>query len=396
MRDNKHWYEKVNIWIGIIAGITTIIVGIITIGNSSQNSNQNINNFDKNTITADNGDVIINLGDTNNFIKESSDDNKISESNININSLKLDYAALSDDRFKNVYIGEYTDLSNPEEKYYLENNCAFILNISNPTDHQIKINKFRIVTNNINQVTDPFFGLYLTTSDSGVGFLVSNEGWGNAYNIELTIDDNDHVLAQYYNQEDLLIKISELKFGETVWVPFPGVDKLIKKPNIDNYEYISIYPFIQIEINDKIESFQNFIPIYLYNDKVLIDAIGGNDGFYGVYGIMIDSNLNMYQKEFNVNETIDKGEILDIPICFFPNKSSYMDFHVEFDIFNGSSEETVSSEIKRIEFNVSSTEYQYVNYDNSIVDLQDMYNNTVSKCYISYPDNKNLNPLNSY
>lgn len=398
--DNKHWYEKVSIWIGIVASIITITVGIITIANNVNDSNkdkQNINNFDKNTITSSDGDIVINLGDNNDFSrKESSNDNKISENNININGLKLDYATLSDERFKNVYIGDYTDLSNSKVKYYLEDNCAFILNISNPTEHQIKINRFRIVANNIIQICEPSFDIFLCMFESGVEFVVTNNGWRNAYNIELMITDKDQMLLKYFNKEDLYIKIPSLKIGESIPVFFPKVDKYIKVPNENDYEYISIRPVIQVRTDSMIDNFEEFIPIYLYNDKIVIDAIGGNDGFYGVYGIVVNSNLNAFMKEFNVNDTVEVGEILDIPICFFPNKSSSMEFHVEFDIFNGKNEETISSDIRKMEFNIPSSGTNYVNFDNCTIDIQEIYNDSSGLYYISYPDNKDLNPLNSY
>lgn len=399
MNNQKHWYEKVSIWIGIIASVVTIVVGAITIVNNfrdNKNDGKNINNFDENTITSNDGDIIINLGDNNDFTKKSYNENKFEEGNININNLELKYATLSDDRFKNVYIGEYTDLSISKEKYYLENNCAFILNISNPTDHQIKVNKFRIVANNIIQICEPSFDVFLCMFESGVEFFVTNNGWDDAYDIELIIDDKDQILSKYFNKEDLYIKIASLKAGESIDIFFPKVDKYVTIPNENEYEYISIRPIIQIKTDSKVSIFDKFLPIYLYNDKILIDEIGGNEEFYGVYGITVNSNLSTFQKEFNVNETINVGEILDIPICFFPNKSSSMEFHVEFDIFDGFSEETVSSDIRKIEFSIPSTGTQYVNFDNCTVDVQEIYNNTESRYYISYPDSKELNPLNSH
>lgn len=208
--------------------------------------------------------------------------------------------------------------------------------------------------------------------------------------------NNTNPLSKYFNKDDLNMKIPNLKIGESTHIFFPSVDKYIQTPNENEYEYVSIRPIIQIRNEGKVENFEDFIPIYLYNDKILIDEIGGNEGFYGVYGITVNSNLSTFQKEFNVNETINVGEILDIPICFFPNKSSSMEFHVEFDIFNGFSEETIFSDIRKMEFSIPSTGTQYVNFDNCTVDVQEIYNNTESRYYISYPDSKELNPLNSH
>ncbi len=393
-KNNKSWYEKVGIWIGIAAGVMTVIVGIITIANKNQTTNENINNLGGNTKTTNIGDMVINFGDNNNFTKELSDNNKISENNININDLQLNYATLSDNRFKNVYIGQYTDLSNPKEKYYLENNCAFILNISNPTEHQIKISNFKIVAEDIIQISEPYISITLNMSES-IDLLISNHGWSDAYNIELEISDENGILSEYFNKKDLMIEVPELESGSFLLVHFLNEDKMIKSPNIDQNNFFTVKPFVNITMENGEKYSQNLLPIYLYNDKVEIDIFGGNEGFYGVYGIMVDTSKSEFQKDFNVNETVNAGEILDIPICFFPNKSCYMDFYIEFTIFNGSNEEIISSDLKNIEFNVSSIDAKYINLDNCIVDLQSIYSNSDGRYYISYPDNKKLNPLNS-
>lgn len=387
---NKFSLKRILALISIFAGICTIL-GISLFGNNDKNNSQGYNDINKNSITTDKGDVIINFGSNNSYTKELSNDNDISS---NINNLELNYAVLSDNRFQHVYMGNYTDLSKLNEKYYLENNCVFILNINNPTDHEIKINKFCIVADKIVQIYQPYLEVSLNMEEDGIYLIVLNHGWNDAYNIKLDINDRDNILSEYFNKEDLIINIPKLKSGEMTKVLFLNKDKMIKSPNIDFNYSVAVNPYVQIYIDNSENVFQDLMPIYLYNDKVEIDAIGGNEGFYGAYGFMIDTNLNTYRKEFNVNETIGAGEIFDIPICFFPNKSCSMSFYIEFSVFNGYNEQIISSDSRNIEFHLSSIDSKYVNFDNSIIDLQSIYDDENSIYYISYPDNKDLNPLN--
>lgn len=52
MKDNKPWYEKIYIWIGIIAGICTILAFIITI--TKNNTKESINTLEDNNNSQDN------------------------------------------------------------------------------------------------------------------------------------------------------------------------------------------------------------------------------------------------------------------------------------------------------------------------------------------------------
>lgn len=388
--------KKIITLITAIASVMTIIMGINALVDTKTNDDKIQKNSDNEIIIQGDGDNTINVGDGYKLKESSTNKDSINaehNANININNLKLDYAVLSDERFQNVYIGDYTDLSASKEKYYLEDNCIFILNICNPTDHDIKINKFSINANNIVPTTQPWIDVSLYTENEHIYLNVCNHGWGNAYNIELSIKDAEDILYKYFNKKDLIVKIPELQVGETIIAEFIDNDKVINFPNISKDDYITIRPFSQVKIDNKIQDVQNLLPIYLYNNKVKIDIIGGNEGFYGVYGIMINTNLNKDKKEYYINEIVSPGEILDIPICFFPNQSCTMEFYTEFNVFNGFDEKTICSDVRNIEFKISSINSQYVNMDNRIFDLKDI-SGIENDYYISYPDSRELKSLN--
>ncbi|EOS34996.1 hypothetical protein C804_01122 [Lachnospiraceae bacterium A4] len=385
--------KKIIKLITVIASVMTIIVGVYTLVNTKTSDDYIQKNSGNGIIIHGDGDNTINVVD-NHRLKESSTNkdsiNTEYNANININNLKLDYAILSDDRFKNVYIKDYTDLSEDKEKYYFEENCVFILNISNPTDHEVKVNKFSIVANNIIPISQPYISVSLCTDYEKIFLTVCNHGWSNAYNIELLIKDTENILSKYFNAEDLIVRIPKLQASDSITVEFLDNNKVIKFPDISENEYITIRPFCEVKIDEIVQDSQNLCQVYLYNNKTEIDAIGGNEGFYGVYGIMINANLNKDRIEYYVNEIIPPGKILDIPICFFPNKSCNMEFYTEFNIFNGFDEKIISSEVRNVQFKISSINSHYINIDNKTFDLQHI-SGIENDYYISYPDNKEIN-----
>lgn len=59
MKDNKPWYEKISIWITIIAGICTISAFIFTINNAAGENESGANNIDNNINNVEGNDNII-------------------------------------------------------------------------------------------------------------------------------------------------------------------------------------------------------------------------------------------------------------------------------------------------------------------------------------------------
>jgi len=347
MKDNKPLYEKIYIFIGIIAGICTI-VGIDILNN---NENDSINLENNKIETGDQSPIVI--GDNNNVILENTENEDIIA--IDSNNVTLSYAVATDERFKNVYVTDdfqynnYTDLSDPNNKYYIENNCVTIMNISNQLDHEIKINKYRIIVNEIEQNLEPVISISLV-SYSDIDVNVSNEGWSDIGRLKIKISDEKNLLYEYYEEKDLVYEINGLKIGETKTIHI--LDKKFMKKNLDNLsDDLILYPIFNFT-SDEISVSEKSTGIGLGYDGPYVLACG--DLGASVYGIEINTNHESYTNEYSINECIASGEIKDIPICFFPDKSCKMKFYVEFDIFNGYETIKIKSEPRYLEFKISS------------------------------------------
>lgn len=318
----------------------------------------------------------------NNYPNESYDGDT---ETINLNDITLNYAALTDERFKKVFLieetddEEYSDFSTLKEKYYIENNCITIVNISNPTDHEIKLNKFRIIAENISPDLQPKITTFLD-SGSAVDLEILNEGWVDINNIKIEITDKDKILSQFYNEADLVYEIPQIKVGETKDLHILDKELMIKIPNNSIDDAIIINPIINFT-SDEITITKNVEQIHIYNEGIFVGDYGASGAC--VYGIAINTDQNTFIKEFNINESINSNNILDVPLCFFPDKSCSFDFYVEFDIFDGINIETIKSEIKHLYFDISSVYSKWINIDENIVNLQDEYCD-----YITYPYKK--------
>ena len=117
MKDNKAWYEKLGIWIGIVAGISTIL-GISIFGDNfwAEDGETNINeiNFQNNEVESFSGNVIgdINTSDYNNIQNVDSNNTYIENKyNLNSNIVALPYED---------YITESYDINKLEDASFME------------------------------------------------------------------------------------------------------------------------------------------------------------------------------------------------------------------------------------------------------------------------------------
>lgn len=117
MKDNKAWYEKLGIWIGIVAGISTIL-GISIFGDNfwAEDGETNINeiNFQNNEVESFSGNVIgdINTSDYNNIQNVDSNNTYIeNQYNLNSNIVALPYED---------YITESYDINKLEDASFME------------------------------------------------------------------------------------------------------------------------------------------------------------------------------------------------------------------------------------------------------------------------------------
>lgn len=396
MKDNKPWYEKFSIWVGIGASICTIL-GITVFGVKDickDNKTDDILAESKNIElkTGDQASVSIVNGDSeviNNYNFGHSMEQKDTIS-LNVNEIDLKYAVATDERFKNVfftditYYEDYTDLSEFKSEYYVNNNCVTIMNISNHSDYEIKINKFRVVADKIEQNLEPVITTSLVCGSS-VDIEIANEGWSDIGNLKITILDKENLLLEYYDKKDLFYEIPELKMGETKILHILDKSLMKKIPDVPYDNPIHVLPIFVFD-SDEISVSKEEMSIGICNEGPYVGDYG--DSGACVYGIKINTDNAEYSEEFSINECVDAGDILDIPICFFPDKSCKMRFYVEFDIYNGFDTKTIKSEVRYLDFNISSLCSEWSNIDVSTLDLRNVYQDEEYFKYITFPYNK--------
>lgn len=108
MNNNKLWYEKINIWIGIIAGICTIIAFICSLGCTANTNSNATTNFSNNEVkVGDQSSIIVGDNNTINYGSTVSDD---------IQNSKRNDSSVSDSDSLSVIASQYMNpIQNSEE-----------------------------------------------------------------------------------------------------------------------------------------------------------------------------------------------------------------------------------------------------------------------------------------
>ena len=158
-----------------------------------------------------------------------------------------------------------------------------------------------------------------------------------------------------------------------------------KIPDVSYDNSIVINPILNFTSEEIIVSKEE-LPIGICNEGPYVGDYG--DSGACVYGIMINTDNINFIKEFSVNECIDGGDILDIPLCFFPDSSCKMEFYVEFDIYDGFDTKTIKSEIRNLDFKVSSLNADWSNKNESEISLQEAYQEDEYFEYVTFPYTK--------
>ena len=177
-----------------------------------------------------------------------------------------------------------------------------------------------------------------------------------------------------------------VKAGETVEVPFWTNQDLI-------IDYTLLKDVVNLEVNFVCtDKSGNAIKILSGKKIVCIDPRGlylpgAGEGSDLIYGIKVDTSKRKYSKSENISEIIGAGEILVLPICFYPDKACNMTFKVGFEIENKGKQQIVYSDPRQLEFYVSSCPEDNLNYEadtymgEAIGDLSEVR----ADCLISYP-----------
>lgn len=268
-----------------------------------------------------------------------------------LKDITLEYLSAEDDRINNIFAFDLDSLSGEEKKYYLDNNCCTNLLVSNNSQSEYQITKFKFCAENISRDLTPYFlGLIQYDFSDGLYDLalhLENDGWGDAHNIKLELIDENDILLEYFRKEDLTWEVEEVPSGEEILQKILSNEMLLKYPNYS----IDISPELKISCNETESVLRDIGHIYISPEGIGTDEIGAPGSM--AYGIFIDTSSSTYTFEENISENIKPNGLIDMPICFFADMSCDMDFYIELEIFDGSDIFVVRTDNKNIHLRVS-------------------------------------------
>lgn len=390
--------EKIITIITLLASIATIIGVVFNFINTPDNKtvekvtlkdvsgNKIIGNNNTSDITVNSGGQvaggdIINNNDNTNVEKEAS-----------IQFQDIDYKYLSPN------LEDHDLWMIGEEKRRKPLPCASSLKLlvtNENSKNDIQLTKLKLVALNIKQLNIPRLKCEIVVSDDRkeIGLIVRNIGWGDAHCVKVNLMNDSSIYTESkYQLKDLfkemvLVDIPILKMNEEIYTTL-FTSKQIKQRNIHS---VSIFPNFEMNCEEftdsKIDSPIDGIGVYVekeHEPHFFLDG-GLGDSEY-IYGMLIDATKNKDIYESNISECIPAGNLLNMPIIFFPNRSCELDFYFEVEVISSFRKYTIKTEMLHKEFDIVPNVDGYV--DGAKLDPSEYENNEDSEELISYPFRK--------
>lgn len=376
----KEWKKKFKWYFAVISAVGAVLACAVSIKELFFNekpedtlSAEQVISGEDNRVFQNNGDIHGDIYNGNVYYDYVSDTPK---SVAKIQDISLQYLKSEDNRMEELYFLDLDDLSGKEGRYYLEDNCCTKLLVSNNSDKEYQIVKFSFHARNIKKDLTPYFVEYMDFNyeTENITAVIYNDGWGNANDVHIEMTDKDSVLDEYFNKEDITWSFDKIKADERIKINITK-DMLLKYPG----ESVYINPVFQIVCDETKCDLKDSIGFSITPDGFFIGDYGAPSVF--AYGIVIDTDKSEYSFEDNISENIKPNGMIDMPICFFPDVSCYMDFYIELEIYDGSeSNFTVRTDEKSVYFHVS---HSSSNYDGKEISGDFYY--TPDEYFISYP-----------
>lgn len=370
------------------------------------NETKSIVQENNNIVDANNNEGSIFIDSTINY-QNDEDTDKYKDATIYING--LDYPLDNIEEYQ--FFDEQSKQINTKSNYLYYDGYTGVINISNNNpDKEIILCNFRFVAENIivdtMPILDATYQVYGSDSDYLCKIDVANDGWGNAKNIIITfedsvcsveelsnddIDNNIKILDKILNEEDRATTISMIKSGTSQSIycfPISNMNMELLNWILDEYGSFGwrITIYVQYEENN-----YERIPIgeiLLVVEKEGISDYGGM-GFNSPvkYAILIDTDMENYEFSSNINEGIPKGSTLELPICFFPNKSCSLTYYVEMEVFDGIKNYRIQSEKKDVCFKIHSYHTSFTDFCDAVFIKEHRYDKNFyfDPSYITFP-----------
>ncbi|MCI8347496.1 MAG: hypothetical protein HFJ12_06100 [Bacilli bacterium] len=244
----------------------------------------------------------------------------------------------------------FNDNINDMKKYIYIDNCATQVIITNDYNSEILLEEMVFEAKDIVVDNSPILECDLIPNDNfGVNIMCVNHGWGDANNVTINLDGEG--LDDFIVENKHSIFIPSIPAGERVDLPIWEVYDLIKE-NCTGELYLKA---------NCVDSDGNVINVM--DDKFIFIAIcdgeftsaGGLGPSEEIYGIKINTSSENYEYSFNISESIKAKERIELPICFFPDKSCSLKFRISFTVvYNNNDRMNISTDWAELKFQISS------------------------------------------
>lgn len=362
-KENKKFLQKIILAIlGIIAAGLVISINLI--------NSENINGNDNNIYENNSNSGTINYGTINENVSIYNSDT-MHDASIELYELAPVSVINYEEAQRYQIFNEQSDYSDPNKVYYYDRAFMSMIAISNNNaNKEIILKNFKLVAENIVVNTMPdislrcFYDPY-QHSDYLFDVYVRNEGWGNANNIQITFEDADGFLNMLFNEDDLKVFLSSAEYGSVQAASCASFSNMNEEAYDELIHKYGVF-FIDVDIIakcDEVDFGEVWYMELMCSSNGIVDTGGMGYNADSAYAIIIDTDNDSFVLDVNIHENISAQSILELPLCFFPDKSCTFSYYVEFEVYDGLDNYTICTEKRDIEFFVSSCNDNIQNKD---------------------------------
>ena len=259
------------------------------------------------------------------------------EPSIVMNEVGYEYSKLTySDQPLFVYQGNNVTTVPADEKEYVLDSWHLASNymiqnalITNKNDsNEITLTEFSIHVDNIEIDYTPVLEADgYSIGDNTIEINLDNKGWSDISDINITLKDASDVIdfSGYSTNVDFL------EYGNNISTSI--------HLNMSDFSYLTsygncdypIYLEIKYKESDNTFVYETECVIRVEGTEVYVPHDGGGLGSVQCcYGICIDTSSSNFEFKQSIQEVITAGEVLELPIFFFPDKSCEFDYYIEF------------------------------------------------------------------
>ena len=246
---------------------------------------------------------------------------------------------------------------------------------TNKGSHSIIITELAARITNIEQINEPLLlgvaqeALLNPTRGYEIVAYIENHGWAEANDAIITVSDSLGELQGLINTYPLSINVGTIESGNTTNAILLSNDMFIQESIPDDGLYISLDGILSYIDNSGIlqEQEMHIYDFFLTPDGIRAPINGGaGDGEFDQFGIFIDADKKNIDFTRNTRARIPPGEVIDLPIMLFADRSISFDLEIEITV-NYSDTNTLAV-FTGIDLFVSSIVGHYSRVDGELLD----------------------------